>query len=93
MPTIYRISQPGRVPITDVDRLDAVAGAIRAGLATLTPVGPVSTPDPTPTPKPVSRQRPDHGAARRDEDRQREPTHGSIDHEPALSSIVSRALS
>jgi hypothetical protein len=31
MPTIFRISQPGREPITDVDRVEAVEGAIRAG--------------------------------------------------------------
>jgi hypothetical protein len=30
-PNIYRISQPGREPITDVDSVEAVEGAIRAG--------------------------------------------------------------
>ena len=31
MPRIYRISRPGREPITDVDSVEAVEGAIRAG--------------------------------------------------------------
>jgi hypothetical protein len=31
MPNIYRISRPGREPITDVDSAEAVEGAIRAG--------------------------------------------------------------
>jgi hypothetical protein len=31
MPSIYRFSQPGREPITDVDSVEAVEGAIRAG--------------------------------------------------------------
>jgi hypothetical protein len=34
VPSIYRISQPGREPITDIDSADsveAVAGAIRGG--------------------------------------------------------------
>jgi hypothetical protein len=31
MPIIHRISPPGREPITDVDAVEAVEGAIRAG--------------------------------------------------------------
>jgi hypothetical protein len=31
MPSIFRISQPGREPITDVDCVESVEGAIRAG--------------------------------------------------------------
>jgi hypothetical protein len=31
MPTIYRISRPGREPITDFDAVEAIEGAIRAG--------------------------------------------------------------
>jgi hypothetical protein len=31
MPTIYRISRPGREPITDVDSVEAVEETIRAG--------------------------------------------------------------
>ena len=31
MPNIFRISQPGREPITDVGSVAAVEGAIRAG--------------------------------------------------------------
>jgi hypothetical protein len=30
-PSIYRISQPGREPITDVDSVEAVEGAVRDG--------------------------------------------------------------
>src|SRR5438874_2558919 len=31
MPSIYRISRPGREPITDVDSVEAVEAAVRAG--------------------------------------------------------------
>jgi hypothetical protein len=31
MPSVYRITQPGQEPLTDVDTVEAVEGAVRAG--------------------------------------------------------------
>jgi len=35
MPLIYRISRPGREPIHDIESVEAVEGAIRAGSASM----------------------------------------------------------